>query len=225
MSEVDRPRAFRALSDQQLYVLRPEQLVGYVAAAKRAGAMHEAQTAVHMLLFRYENQIRARVRLRLPAHLQRHADVVADWVLEQLLRSALKLSFTGSSMGEWVSWTNVAIKRQVISFFRTPMGRGLEREDSLPSEHHDDDAPDRIGIDFDEAGVVERMDALAAIDTAIGKVSAEHAAILHAALWDDLPSAEVAALHKTTPQNVDQIKSRFRKELRKEIEARGGWST
>jgi hypothetical protein len=218
------PMVFVPRSEPELAAMPDEELVRYVAAAKKAGAADDATTAVFMLLYRHEPRMRNRVRARLPKHLAHHADVVADRILEPVTKSALTLAFRGESVGEWVRWWTVAIDRQCISFFRTREGRALEREAPLPSEHEGaPDAPsDRLGVELDVdallsrtlgaeivAGVLEAMD------------NPEHVAILRRAIWDDQPSKAVAQEYGTTDMNVDQIRKRFRAEVRAECERRG----
>jgi DNA-directed RNA polymerase specialized sigma24 family protein len=216
-------RPFRALSDAEVYALPSEALLTYVADAKRHGANDHARTAVHLLLFRDEARMRNRIRARLPSHLERHADTVAEWVLERITRSALLLQFEGQSVGEWVNWFETAIKRQVISFWRSAQGKALEREDMLPAEHEDTyGVRDWIGVDFDDERVAARLDGGDAIRAVLaGMTNADHVRALHAAFWEDRASTDVAKTLGISAANVDQIKSRFRKELRAELERRG----
>jgi hypothetical protein len=48
-----------------------------------------------VLLWLHEDRMRNRVRLRLPPHLRHHDETVAEWVLERVTRSALKLPLEG----------------------------------------------------------------------------------------------------------------------------------
>jgi len=218
-----RPDAFIPKTERQLYDLAPEALLAYVTRAKGAKAKDHARTAIHMLLFRHEERMRTRVRARLPLHLAHHADTVSDWVLERIMRSALKLQLEGESIGEWVNWTETAIARQIISFWRTAQGQALEQQRMLASEHEEDEGVhDSLGVDFDEERVADRIDAIGAIDAVLGSMSnRDHVAILNAVFWEDRSSAYVATEYGTSVANVDQIKTRFRKELRSELEARG----
>ena len=180
-------------------------------------------TATFILLYLHEERIRNRVRLRIPRHLQHHADTVADWVLERVTRSALKLPLRGESVGEWVNWWKEAVRRQVISFWRSAQGKALEREAALPSERRDDDdgPADTLGVELD----VDRLLAQACydevIDVALANLGERNRAIVRAAFWDDRPSKDVADEMGTSANNVDQIKSRFRDAVRAECERRG----
>ena len=60
------------------------------------------------------------------------------------------------------------------------------------------------------------------LTAALARMSnADHVAIVRRAFWDDQPSKDVAEEFGTTAANVDQIKTRFRKLVREECEARG----
>jgi hypothetical protein len=201
-----------------------EELIRYIAAAKAAGAMTDAVTATHLLLWLHEERMRNRVRLRLPRHLQHHAETVAEWVLERVTRSALGLPLKGSSVGEWVNWWGSAIDRQVISFWRSKQGQSLEEEARLPSEHEgeEDAPPDRLGVDFDTDRVLARALYGQIVNAVLQSMdNAEHVAILRRAIWDDQPSKTVAEEFGTSAMNVDQIKTRFKRLVREECERRG----
>ena len=220
----ERHPRFRRRSEADLYEMDELDLVHYVRDAKSAHQDDQARLAVHMLLFKHERRMRHRVAIRMPEHLAHHADVAAEWVLERVSRSALKLGFEGRSVGEWVNWWGTAIDRQCISFWRTAQGQSLEREQSLPSEQagEDDAAPDTLGEPLD----VERLLAQACYSGVVQAVLAGienpmHVEVLRLAFWDDLESSEVARRCETTAANVDQIKSRFKKVLKQECQRRG----
>ena len=212
--------AFLPRSEAELYAMDDGALVRHVAAARAAGRVDQGRTATHMLLFKHERAMRSRVRLRIPRHLAHHADVAGDWVLERVLRSALTLPLEGRSAGEWVKWWHTVVDRQVVSFWRSSLGRSLERQVALASER--EDAVDAIGEDLDVDALLARACYSDIVSAALAKVeNPMHVAVLHAALWDDRASADVAAEHSTGADNVDQIKRRFRIAVREECERRG----
>ena len=200
------------------------QLLREVADARADGRLDDARLAIHMLLYKHDARMRRRVALRLPDHLAHHADTVADWVLERVMRSALKLDLQGTSVGEWVNWWSTAIDRQVISFWRTRQGQALERQDPLPSEHagEDDATPDRLGEDLDVDGFLTRRSYGEIVQAVLdGIANPMHVTVVKLAFWEDLPSGEVAKRCQTTAVNVDQIKTRFRRDVRQECLRRG----
>jgi len=168
--------------------------------------------------------MRARVALRLPDHLAHHADTVAEWVLERVMRSALKLPLEGEHPGQWVNWWGTAIDRKVISFWRSVQGQALETETDLPSEHEGEEGkrPDRLGEELDVDALVSRLSYGEIVHSVLDSMDNQtHAAIVRAAYSGEPSSAEVADEFATTAQNVDQVKRRFRQELRAECDRLG----
>lgn len=217
------PRFLRR-SEAELYEMDELALVEYVRDAKAALQDDQAKLAVHMLLFKHERRMRYRVAIRTPDHLAHHADVVADWVLERVSRSALKLGFEGQSVGEWVNWWGTAIDRQCISFWRTARGQSLEHEQPLSSEHAGEEGapPDKLGVPLDVDRLLAQVSYSGIVQTALAAVqNSMHVQAIRLAFWDDLESAEVARRCDTTAQNVDQIKARFKRTLRQECRRRG----
>ena len=199
-------------------------LVEHVHDAKAAGHSDQARLAMHMLLFKHERRMRRRVAIRMPDHLAHHADTTADWVLERVSRSALKLGFQGRSLGEWVNWWGKAIDRQCISFWRTAEGQSLERQQPLPSEHVGENvaAVDTLGEPLDVERLLTQACYSQIVQAVLGRIqNPMHARAVRLAFWDDLESAEVARRCQTTAANVDQIKTRFKKEVREECLRRG----
>lgn len=209
------------LSDRHLFDLEDGELLRYIAHAKKTGRLEDGTRAAHVLLFRHEPRMRARVALRLPKHLAHHSETVAEWVLERVMRSALKLPLEGEHPGQWVNWWGAAIDRQVISFWRSTQGQTLEAEKELPSEHEGEEGkrPDRLGEELDIDALLRRLSYGEIVNSVLDSMDNQsHAGIVRAAYSGDLSSAEVAERFDTTPQNVDQVKSRFRKALRAECE-------
>jgi DNA-directed RNA polymerase specialized sigma24 family protein len=205
---------FQAAIEADLYRSDDDELLRYIAEAKRAGELEHARTAMHLLLYKHERRIRRRVGLRLPEHLSHHEDTVAEWVLERVMQSALRLTLEGESVGEWVRWYSTIVERQVISFFRSTQGKALEREL--------DDAPPELSDAFDSEQLISRIHAAGIVQNVLDRMeNPMHVAVVRAAIFDDLPSAEVAAAHGTSVANVDQIKSRFKAEVRAECERMG----
>ena len=200
-----------------------DELVRYLADAKRTKQREHAVTAMHMLLFKHEDHMRYLVGVQVPRHLRHHVDVVADWVIERVSKSLLKLPLRGESAGEFVNYYKAAIHGRVIDFFRTTEGKTLEREQRLPSEHDGDDGVvDTLGEEADIDALVAQLDFEAVAAAALARMqNAEHVAIVRRGFWDDQPSKVVAAELGTTPANVDQVKTRFRRLVREECEARG----
>lgn len=221
---IRRTAIFTPRTEAQLYALADEDLVRYIAEARRAGARHAAITATHVLLYKREGWMRHEVGKHLPRHLAHHQDVVADWVIDRITRQLLKLPLRGESAGAFVTYCKEAIHKRCIDFFRTTQGKTLERQAMLPSEHQGEDgAPaDRLGEDLDVDALADRLDLLAVTDGVLASMTnPDHVAIVRRRLFDDQPSRQVAEEFGTSPENVDQIVSRFRKAVRTACEAQG----
>jgi DNA-directed RNA polymerase specialized sigma24 family protein len=232
MSALDPPRPSRPFvprSEAQLSGLSDEDLVGYVARAKRAGADEHARTATFLLLYRHENRMRRKVQAQLPAFLAHHSDTVEEWVLAKVWASALKLPLKGESAGEWTNWCKQVVTRQVVSFWRSAQGQALQKEIEWPDQRAvgDDDGvgADTIGEPLDIDALALSLDLRAVIDVALGDLNARHRAIVGAAYFEDRPSKDVGAQFGESHANVDQIKKRFRSALRAELVARGVWES
>lgn len=209
--------------------LPDEQLVAYVARAKRCGADEHATTATFHLLYRHEQRMRRKVQAQLPAFLSHHAVTIEEWVLEKVWGSALKLPLKGESAGEWTNWWKMVVTRQVVSFWRSTQGQALEKEIEWPDQRvaGDDDATgaDTVGADFDIDALALSLDYRSTIDAALAQLNETHQAIVEAAYFEDRPSKDVGTEFGETHDNVDQIKKRFRNALRGELVARGLWES
>lgn len=220
-------RPFFARSAHELYVMSDDDLVAYIVAAKRSGAVDDATTGVNMLLFRHEGRMRRQVHNELPAHLRHFSETVEEWVLERVVRSALKLGVTGEHMGEWVNWWKTAVSRQVISFFRSAQGQALEREQEWPDMRAaagDDGVADTVGVELDVDALAGSLDYRAALDAALAALNDKHRKIVDAAYFQDQASKDVGAEFGETVANVDQVKKRFKELLRAELTSRGVWN-
>lgn len=219
-----RPDRFQRVPAEELARQSEERILGHAYRARRAGDDDEARLAMQLMLFFHEPRMESRVATRLPGHLAHHQATVAEWVLQRVMTSALRLQFAGTSVGEWVNWWRTAVDRQVIAFWRSARGQSLAAETSLPSEHDGDaDAPpDRVGAPFDEDAVLTRALLGDVVQSVLERMdNAMHASVVQAAIFGDRPSADVAAEHRTTANNVDAIKKRFRESVRRECIARG----
>ena len=211
------PNRFQRVPVEELAQQPEDRILGYAARAVRAGESDEARLATQLMLFLHEARMEDRVALRLPRHLAHHRATVAAWVLERVMSSGLKLQFAGTSVGEWVNWWRTAVDRQVIAFWRSALGQSLEAETG-PGPEHDDG----IGVPFDEERVLNRALYGDIVQTVLDRMdNPMHIAAIQSAIIDDQPSADVAAEHDTSANNVDAIKKRFREAVRSECLARG----
>jgi hypothetical protein len=218
------PDRFQRVPAAELATQPEDAILSYARRAARRGDSDEALIATQLMLFLHEERMEDRVAVRLPTHLAHHRVTVAAWVLERVTTSALRLQFAGTSVGEWVNWWSTAVDRQVIAFWRSARGQSLEAETGLPSEHDGeaDGMPDRLGVPFDEDGVLSRALYGDIVQTVLDRMdNPMHVAVIRSAVLDDRASADVAAEYDTTANNVDAIKKRFREAVRGECLARG----
>jgi DNA-directed RNA polymerase specialized sigma24 family protein len=204
---------FRPLPDHELDNLDDDQLIDYVRQARAHGALAEVGRAVARLAFGYERTIRRRVSLRIP-------DERVDEVAWNVIESALKSAFDGSSQGEFRSWMGTIIQRRVADYWKkhgsdpklVPLVGEHEREDDVWGEEPAVEGPDPGVIDLQEA-----------IERALSELEREdHRRVIEEAIFNDRPSVEVAAeIDGMTAANVDQIKSRFRRRVRELLEGDG----
>ncbi|MEJ7784894.1 MAG: sigma factor-like helix-turn-helix DNA-binding protein [Solirubrobacteraceae bacterium] len=222
-------RPFVPRTDAELSELPDDELVAYVARAKKSKAEEHARTAMFLLLYRHEKRMRGKVRARLPAFLSHHSETIEEWVLANVWESALKLPLKGDSPGEWTNWWKQVVTRQVVSFWRSKQGQALEKEIEWPDQRAGGDegsnGEDTVGADFDIDALALSLDYRAAIGTALDTLSEKHRAIVQEAYLADRPSKDVGAEFDETYDNVDQIKKRFRDALRAELVARGVWES
>ncbi len=215
------PNRFQRVPVEELAQQPEDRILGYAAQAVRAGENDEARLAIQLMLFLHEARMEDRIALRLPRHLAHHRATVAAWVLERVMTSGLKLQFAGTSVGEWVNWWRTAVDRQVVAFWRSALGQSLEAETSHGPER-DDGMHDRRGAPFDEERVLTRALYGDIVHAVLDRMdNPMHVSAIQRAIIDDQPSAEVAAEHDTSANNVDAIKKRFREAVRRECLARG----
>jgi DNA-directed RNA polymerase specialized sigma24 family protein len=216
-STADRPKDplpnFRPLPDHHLDRLDDDPLIEYVRQARAKGELGEVERAVARLAYGYLATIRRRVSLRIP-------DERVEEVAWEVIESALRSVFDGSSQGEFRSWMGTIIQRRVADYWKkhggdprlVPLASEHEREEGVRGEEPAVEGPDPGVLDLREA-----------IEHALCELERDdHRRVIEEAIFNDRPSAEVAAeIEGMTAANVDQIKSRFRKRVRELLEDDG----
>lgn len=222
-------RQFIPRTDAELSELPDDELVRYLARAKRCTSEEHARTAVFLLLYRHERRMRAKIRAQLPAFLSHHAETIEEWVLAKVWESALTLPLKGESPGEWTNWWKTVVTRQLVSFWRSKQGKALEKEIEWPDQRAAGDdgsaGADTLGADFDVDALALSLDYRGAIGATLDTLGEKHRAIVEAAYFEDRPSKDVGVEFDETYDNVDQIKKRFRAALRAELVGRGVWDS
>jgi RNA polymerase sigma factor (sigma-70 family) len=197
--------AFRPLDETGLERLGDDALVDYMRQARRAGHP-SAGDALAILVYGHWSNVERRVRLKVPeTHVEDlTGDIVAD---------AITSAFDGTSVGEFVSWLATITKRAIADFYR----RGRGREATVPLIVEGDGLPQ--GAAPSESGAVEVRDA---IERVMRTLREDHRKVVDLVVFEGRAADEAAReVPGMTAPNVHQIVSRFRRALRKELEAGG----
>lgn len=172
------------------------------------------ELAISFLSFRYEGKVRA---MAISKGIEGHdlEQLVGD-VFESALKSAA--GHSGSHIGEFVNWIKTITKYRIADFHKT---RKKSRDDVSLDGGDGEDA--HAPPEPSETGAVDRSPLKFLRDELLAELPPPHRAAVICRLCG-LSSKEAAArvnatsdLEETrmTPENVDQILSRFRKVLRK----------
>jgi RNA polymerase sigma factor (sigma-70 family) len=193
--------SFRALPEHALDLLDDEALIAYIRAATEAGAEADALRGLAVLVYGYARQVERRMALRLPAH------VVEDVAHEALVR-AVGSAFHGRSTGEFRSWLHTIADRTVVDWYR-------RRERS----------PAQVALGEDDSTGIEAVDSatgLVELQMLIADLMLElndrHRQVVDLHVFGDLTAREVCdRIDGVSPDNVAQIASRFRHNLRSRL--------
>ncbi len=209
-------RTVPSLSESQLDQLSEEELFRYMVRVRDAGQNTDFRCALAILVFRHEDLIRSRLRVRLqPAEYDIHLEDMVGNVIARALQAA----FDGGHFAQFHSLLHTITHYCYVDFVRrqqrlrvdTVGGHGPDGDDSGM-------AGPEVAVDggFDE---VELRDLLESVMPA----NETHRRIIRLSLFDGLPAAEVAEIINAgsdngtgvTENNVHQIISRYRREARK----------
>jgi len=206
------------LSQTELDQLDSDALIAYIRDADQAGRRDEAQRALGVLCFRHYDNVKRRVSIRVP-----WADV--EDVAQEVMASSIKSAFDGTAVGQFVNWLNRIVDRRVADYHRRKESRPTEV--ALPEEH--EQAEDIWG----EAAVVgpeePTIDVERKIDAALPE-SKVHRRVIDIYVFDDQDARTTAdRINQEFPDldpsmsvdNVQQIASRFRKNLRGMLDEEG----
>ncbi len=196
------------LPEHELDRLSDEALIAYVAAMRARGHREAAATGLAVLVYGHWDNVRRRVALRVRA-----ADV--EDVTGEVMTSAIRSAFDGTSEGEFVVWLGTIVKRRIADFHRkrerTIAADSLDAITEAGREPADDGAIDRSGYLEVQALIVELLQAR----------SPEHRRVIELMVFEDLPaSAATAAVPGLSEPNAYKIVSRFRKDLRAALSER-----
>lgn len=202
---------FRPRNENELALLPAEEIVEYAVAARDAGDAAEFERAVQVCIFVLRPRIEAMVSLKITDATD--ADQVVGEILTDAIRSAATIS--GSYFGEFFNWVRTITQRRVADFYARPKS-GVRQVSIGPGGDEDRSAEVDLAEDDRqyEAVLIEVL-----IERLLESRSALHIEVIRRRRRGE-PSKGIAAVlseggsdGEMTPANVDQIFSRFRKDL------------
>jgi RNA polymerase sigma-70 factor (ECF subfamily) len=212
---------FRRLEESKLAGLDDGELIDYALEARAAGDKEQALLALQIFAFGMEDRLRAFVRSRLDSH----GDTVIEEVTEKALEQAISSidSLRGKTAAEARAFVFIIARRRIADFHRSGRG-GAETSVGEPGrEDAGEVGRDTIGSPTDavETEIV--------IEEAMADLRPDHRAVVEQCVFLGYSAREAASEvasrfegrfdDSMSEQNVHQICSRFRKDLRGRLEA------
>ncbi len=211
--------AFKRRLPGELDNLDDEALIAYAVGARDAGEPEAMKDALAVFANRRLPDLIRRAKLKVP-------ESDAEDVAMLTMTGAVLARFEGTSVGEFVNLTNRVLARRIADY-HDKAERSPDTVE-LPEEHRN---PDDEGRHRRDAAVsqpeVGAVDAQSVIDQALAELSAEHRRTVELYVFEDLNAANAAnqvnqefpdSNPKMSVDNVQKIKSRFKKRLRKLLE-------
>jgi DNA-directed RNA polymerase specialized sigma24 family protein len=196
------------LEEHELDRLTDEALIAYVSAMRARGHRDAAAAGLAVLVYGHWDNVRRRVALRV-----READV--DDVTGEVMTSAIRSAFDGTSEGEFVVWLGTIVKRRIADFHR-------KRERTIATDSLD--AITEAGHEPAHDGEIDRsgyLEVQALIVALLGERSPDHRKVIELMVFEDLPAgAATAAVPGVSEPNAYKIVSRFRADLRARLAER-----
>lgn len=208
-------------TELRLEDLDDDGLVERIVSARISGKLHIANKALAILVYRRADDVLARVKLKVPA-------TDAEDVAQEALLSALKASFAGESVGQFVNLLNTIVDRRIADFHRKR--EKVPDIQPLPEEHESDEGVwgDTPSESDDTGEVAIRME----VEALLGELSEPHRRDVELNVFSGYPARETAEnvneefgdqlKNPMTEDNVHQIVSRFRSELRNRLSGEDG---
>lgn len=214
--------SFRRLDDLELARLGDDELVEHALAAREAGEDEAAATALRVFAFGMQDALLGFVRTRLASHGDTVVEEVAERALEDTIRSINTLR--GRTPQEARAFAFKIARMRIADYHRSGRVRAVSLEE-LQSED--------FGAGASEPSVADAADAVdttIVIQEALGGLRPDHRAVVERFVLSGYSARETAEFVRSrfdgrsddsmSEQNVHQIGSRFRKDLRRRLEAR-----
>jgi DNA-directed RNA polymerase specialized sigma24 family protein len=207
---------FKPLPEHELCALPDRELIAYLVAARKAGHADEARKALGCFVFRRRDDLIGKALTKMGNRDD------AEEVVDQTLEDTIKAAFDGTSAGEAASLMWRILSRRIADFYKRLESKPAPGQ--LPEEMDDEErkAPD-AATSKDDKGIVGTEDA---IERVLADYSDHHRRVVERKCFERYSSKETANRvneefpNLDTPMtdaNVDQIASRFRAALRREL--------
>lgn len=206
--------AFEEKHEYELDRLADGELIAYVVAAREAGNLQAARAALGVFAARRFDDLVRRALVRMGSRED------AEDVAAQAIHGILEAAFKGELVGEAVVFLHRILQRRIADFYRS-----RRQTEQLPEDSDDEDGIRRdAAVTGDDKGIVELEQV---VERIYARLSPEHCRVVDDYVFDGYDAAETAArVNNSFPgldppmsdQNVHQIASRFRKDLRRDLE-------
>lgn len=200
---------FRPKGENELSRLSDDDLVAYLSAARYAGQDDQVRVATGIFVQSRLGQLRNRARLKVDD------DRDVEDIVQDTIEDTLRAAFRGESPGELFSMMNTILKRRIADFYArregTPVFAGPDADGNDPLDAVADAEDDITGllsqavVDEELAGCSDRDRMV--VEMKIGGYASQEIA-------DQVSASGHDGAEGMTQANVDQIFSRFRKQLR-----------
>jgi len=137
---------FEPLPEHRLQDLGDDKLIEHVIAARDAGDLSQARMAMSILAFGHYQRVYVMVSLKVPA------DSVDD-VAQEVMAHALKSSFDGRSVGQFVSWLKTITSRRIADFTERATRDRERQAGPLTGDEDDEVRADALGVDGGQSQV------------------------------------------------------------------------
>ena len=203
-SLVFRPKNLNELSD-----LDDESLFSYLVASRDAGDRRAMSEAVYALVQARLPMVEAMVARSTPKHAR--DDLVEDILTDAVV--SLSASFTGGHQGEFVNFIKTIASRRIADY--TDKQKRRVKTEPLEPAGEDDWVPEPEGGTNDPAASAAIKDA---VERVLDSKTEDQRKVIIMRLAG-IPSKKVVEeIEGQSVANVDQIFSRFRKDLKKELD-------
>jgi DNA-directed RNA polymerase specialized sigma24 family protein len=215
---------FRRLQEAEIAQLGEDRLIEHAVRARAAGDREQELLALRVFAFGMQDALLAFVRNRLDSHGEAVIEEIAERALEDAIRSVQSLR--GGSLGEARAFVFQIARFRVVDYHRS----GAVRPSPLGGGEGELDAAELDSLRVE--GEDDAVGSVLVLREAIAELRPDHRAVVEDCVLLGYSAREAAERvasrvegesdDSMTEQNVHQICSRFRKELRARLEADPG---